>query len=73
MAKPAVDLDKLSRDEQLELLDEIWDRLSSQADALPLTTEQEGELDLRLDALEREGAVGIMPADLARRIHKQTT
>jgi putative addiction module component (TIGR02574 family) len=72
MGKPAIDIGKLTRDEQLDLLDELWDRLSRHADASPLTAEQEAELDRRLDALEREGAVGISPEDLVHRIQKRT-
>jgi putative addiction module component (TIGR02574 family) len=72
MGKLAMDLDKLTRDEQLELLDELWDRLSRQAETLPLSTDQERELDRRLDAIEREGPVGISPEDLAHRIQKRS-
>jgi putative addiction module component (TIGR02574 family) len=72
MGKPAIDIGTPTRDEQLDLLDELWDRLSRQADGLPLTAEQEVELDRRLDALEREGAVGISPEDLAHRIRNRT-
>jgi putative addiction module component (TIGR02574 family) len=72
MGKPAIDIGTLTRDEQLDLLDELWDHLSRQADGLPLTAEQEVELDRRLDALEREGAVGISPEDLAHRIRNRT-
>jgi putative addiction module component (TIGR02574 family) len=54
------------------LLDQLWDRLSQKADASPLTADQELELDRRLDALEREGPVGISSEDLARRIQKRS-
>jgi putative addiction module component (TIGR02574 family) len=72
MGRPALDIDKLTRDEQLELLDDLWDRLSKQAAASPLTAAQEAELDRRLDALEREGPIGISPEDLVQRIQKRS-
>ena len=68
MAKPALDLAKLTRDERLELLEELWDSLSRESEPLPLTEEQEAELDRRLDALDREGAVGVSPEELRARI-----
>ena len=67
MTKPALDLGKLTRDERLELLEELWDSLSSESEPLPLTEEQEAELDRRLDALDREGAVGVSAEELRER------
>jgi putative addiction module component (TIGR02574 family) len=56
MAKPALGLSKLTADEKLELIDELWQSLHP--DELALTPEAEAELDRRLDRLEREGPVG---------------
>jgi putative addiction module component (TIGR02574 family) len=52
MGDPVVDLDDLSPEQQLELLGELWDRLSQRPAAVPLTPEQREELDRRLDGLE---------------------
>jgi len=68
VAKPALDLEKLTRDERLELIEELWESLSREGDPLPLTEEQEAELDRRLDVLDREGPVGISPEELRERI-----
>ena len=57
MAKPAVDIDKLTREERLDLIEQLWDSLGD--DDVPLTTAQREELDRRLDRLDREGPVGI--------------
>lgn len=73
MAKPALDLAKLTRDERLELLEELWESLSVEGDPLPLTEEQEAELDRRLDALDREGPVGVSPEELRERIRKRSS
>ena len=59
MATPAVDVERLTRDEQLELLDKLWDSLGRDPEALPLSEEQKRDLDLRLDELEREGPNGL--------------
>ncbi|HEX7480979.1 MAG TPA: addiction module protein [Polyangiales bacterium] len=54
-----VDIDQLSRDERLELLERIWESLSREPDGIPLTDEQRVELENRLDRLDREGPVGV--------------
>ena len=69
MARPAIDIKELTADERLQLIEQLWDSLSpDEHDAIPLTTEQERELDVRLDALEREGPVGISPHELLSRL-----
>jgi len=73
VTKPALDLGKLTRDERLELLEELWDSLSSESEPLPLTEEQEAELDRRLDALDREGAVGVSAEELRERIGNRSS
>lgn len=54
MSRPAVNLDELSQEEQLDLLEELWERLSQHPASLPLSDGQREELDRRLDALEEE-------------------
>lgn len=74
MARPAIDIAQLTAEERLQLIEELWDSLSpDQRDAIPLTAEQEAELDGRLDALEREGPVGVTSDDLFARIQKRTS
>jgi len=72
MARPAIDIDTLTPDERLQLIEELWDSLGpDERDAIPLTAEQEAELDRRLDALEREGPTGITSDELFTRIQKR--
>ena len=59
MATPAIDVEGLSREEQLELLDKLWDSLGRDPQSLPLSEEQMRDLDQRLDDLEREGPTGL--------------
>ncbi len=54
-----VDIDQLTRDERLELLERIWESLSHEPDGIPLTDEQRVELENRLDRLDHEGPVGV--------------
>ena len=64
----AIDINRLSVDERLELLGELWDSLTAAPDALPLTDGQRRELDWRLDELDREGPSGISWEDAKRNI-----
>jgi putative addiction module component (TIGR02574 family) len=52
MTRPALNLDDLSPKEQLDLLEEIWDRLTQHPAGVPLSDAQRSELDRRLDVLE---------------------
>lgn len=55
MARPAIDLTKLSTGEKLDLIDELWHSLG--AEDLPLSDEVRAELDERLDEMERGSTV----------------
>jgi putative addiction module component (TIGR02574 family) len=57
MSEPAIDIRRLTPEERLRLLEQLWDSLSD--DDVPLTAGQREELDCRLDDLEREGPRGI--------------
>lgn len=57
MAKPALDLSKLTPEEKLEMIDDLWASLA--ADDLELSRELRSELDRRLDLLDREGPIGV--------------
>ena len=59
MGRVAVDVSRLSRDEQLDLLDRLWETLGRDPEALPLTESQREDLDRRLDELEAEGPTGM--------------
>jgi putative addiction module component (TIGR02574 family) len=54
-----IDLAKLSPEERLKLLEQLWDSLSETPEAIPMTDAQRAELDRRLDDLDRDGPVGI--------------
>ena len=64
-----IDITTLSREEQLQLLEKLWDSLSSTPEAIPLTDGQREELDRRLDELDRDGSVGISADEALGRLH----
>lgn len=63
-----IDIARLSFEERLRLLDELWESLSRTPEAIPLTHAQREELDRRLDEVDREGPVGIPWEEVLRRI-----
>ena len=68
MAMPAIDVDRLTTDERLDLIGRLWDSIGAAASLLPLTPAQREELDGRLDDLEREGPTGTAWDEAVRRI-----
>ncbi len=64
----AIDIASLSPEERLQLLDDLWESLSTTPEAVPLTHAQREELDRRLDELDREGPAGIPWEEVLRRI-----
>jgi len=73
MAIPDLNLDNLTTEERLELLERIWESLCRTPDAVPLTTAQREELDRRLDDLERDGPVGVSREEVMRKIHTKSS
>ena len=59
MPIPALDLDKLTRDEKLELIEKLWDSLEENADDLPIPDWHRQLLTQRLDEMDREGPTGV--------------
>jgi putative addiction module component (TIGR02574 family) len=59
MSTSALDVSRLSRDEQFDLLDRLWELLGRDPQALPLSEGQKADLDRRLDELDAEGPVGL--------------
>jgi putative addiction module component (TIGR02574 family) len=66
-----MNIKKLSAEEKLRLLEELWESLSATPDAVPLTPEQRQELDSRLDDLDREGPLGIPWDQVLREIESR--
>lgn len=71
MARPAVDIAKLTPAERLQLVEELWDSLCDTPEVVPLTDAQRAELDRRLDDLDHEGPSGIPWDEVVRRIRSR--
>ena len=64
-------LRKLPVGERMRLVEELWDSIASDQNALPLTPEQAGELDRRLDSYEVSGDPGRPAEDVIADIRKR--
>ncbi len=51
-------IQSLSIEERLNLVEDLWDSIAAEQDALPLTPEQRAELDRRLANYELDGDIG---------------
>ncbi len=57
-ARVAVDIDKLSIAERIQLAEDLWDSIPANNDEMELTAAQRAELDRRLDDLKRNPEAG---------------
>ena len=72
MSSPAIDIEKLSPEERLRLIEDLWESLRKTPDALPLTRAQREELDRRLDELDRGEGETIPWEDVKRRLRDRS-
>ena len=70
MPIPALDLEKLTREEKLELIEKIRDSLEADAEA-PIPDWHRRELVRRLDESDREGPTGIPWEQLVQEIQSR--
>jgi putative addiction module component (TIGR02574 family) len=63
-----LDVDALTTEERLALLDRLWESLRRTPEQVPLSDEQRDELDRRLDDLDEDGPVGIPWHEVLRRL-----
>ena len=72
MSDPAVSIEALSAEEQLDLIERLWNSLSKNPASVPLTEPQRAELDRRLDSVDEEltqgGALGVPWDEVVRQI-----
>ena len=64
-------LTDLSVADRLKLIEELWDSLDKEADALPLPGWHRDEIDKRLDALDNGTSMGAPWDEVRRRITGQ--
>ncbi len=68
MTDPRLNIDRLTPEEQLQLIEDLWESLEASGAPLPLSAEQRSELDSRLDEFERDGPRGIPWDEVVGRI-----
>jgi putative addiction module component (TIGR02574 family) len=65
------DLRNLPLEERLRLVEDLWDSIAADQGTLPLTAQQQAEIDRRLDAYEADGSRGRLAADAIADIRKR--
>ena len=68
MSQPAFNIDDLSPEERLRLLERLWDSLMVDPESVPVTPSQRHELDRRLDEMDRGDVAGIPWDEVLRQI-----
>ena len=58
-------------DERIKLVEDLWDSIVADQQALPLTPEQRAELDRRLDAYEADRNPGRLAGDVIADIRRR--
>ena len=64
-------LHALPVDERIQLVEDLWDSIAADQNALPLTSEQKVELDRRLDAYAVDRNRGRLAADVIGDIRRR--
>ncbi len=64
-------LRELPIEERIRLVEDLWDSIASDQQALPLTSDQISELDLRLDRYEADGDLGRPMTEVVAEIRKR--
>jgi putative addiction module component (TIGR02574 family) len=59
MAKIEIDINKLTTEQRLELVEELWDSLSVDQTKIPVTDAQAKELDRRVAEMDQDDSLGI--------------
>ena len=72
MAKPVLDIERLSPDERLDLLEKLWESLTKEPGGIRLTEAQREDLDRRLDELDRGQVEGIPWDEVLKQIRKRS-
>jgi putative addiction module component (TIGR02574 family) len=71
MARLEIDINKLSPEERLDLIEELWDSLSTDPSKIPLTEAQANELDRRINEMDQDDSLGIPWETVLARIRER--
>ena len=64
-------LQELPVEDKIKLVEDLWDSIAADQQALPLTAEQRDELDRRLDAYEADKNRGRLAVDAVADIRRK--
>ncbi len=64
-------LQELPVEERIRIVEDLWDSIAADQEALRLTSEQKAELDRRLDAYESNGNRGRLATDVIADIRRK--
>jgi putative addiction module component (TIGR02574 family) len=64
-------LRELPINEKMQIVEDLWDSIAADQNALTLTNEQRAELDRRLDAYKADGTKGRIANDVIEDIRKR--
>lgn len=64
-------LQNLPVEERIRVVEDIWDSITADQKAVPLTTDQKAELDRRLDAYEIDKTSGRLASDAVTNIRRK--
>ncbi len=64
-------LQELPVEERIRLVEDLWDSIAADQEALRLTIEQKAELDRRLDAYESNGDRGRLATDVVADVRRK--
>ena len=71
MANPRIDLDAMTPEEKLELIDRLWESLGYESHSLSLSPEQHAELERRAGEELSLGETGASWTDVRKRIEEK--
>lgn len=66
-----IKLQELPLEERIRLVEDLWDSIAADQQALPLSTEQKAELDRRLNAYEVDRNPGRLATDALADIRRK--
>jgi putative addiction module component (TIGR02574 family) len=67
MSLPAIDIDRLTVEERLQLIENLWASFQARPEELPVTAAQQAELERRMTAYNEDPTKVVPLAEIKRR------
>lgn len=72
MSSPAIDIRRMTAEERLRLIEDLWESFRAKPEDLPLSPAHRAELDRRLDEIDRGDTETIPWDEVKRRLRDQS-